>query len=184
MSPIESDAPLDLAGVRLWRAVAAGEPEAVRELIDQHLPIVYGFILGRLAGRAEVAEEVLQETLFAGLRGQRSFRGDAALATWLCAIARSKLHRHWEVERRAELAVSGLRELSPDRDLEEEVGRRDMVLQGLAALTPLHRQVLVMKYMDDLSVEAIAARLSRSAVQVQSLLQRARDAFRRVVPDA
>jgi DNA-directed RNA polymerase specialized sigma24 family protein len=48
----------------------------------------------------------------------------------------------------------------------------------------LHRQVLVRKYLDDWSVADIAADLGRTAVQVQSLLQRARDGLRRELEDA
>ena len=44
-----------------------------------------------------------------------------------------------------------------------------------------HRQVLVMKYLDELSVSQIADEMGRSPVQVQSLLQRARDGLRRAL---
>ena len=48
----------------------------------------------------------------------------------------------------------------------------------------MHRQVLVLKYMDDRSVEEIATELGRTKVQVQSLLQRARLGLRRVLEAA
>ena len=175
---------LELDDVRLWRAVAEGRSDAVRELIDVHLPVVWGFVVGRVAGQPELAEDILQETLLEAVRRAPTYRGEAALATWLCAIARSKLYHHWGRERRAEAAAGGIAVLGGTTgDVEEVVARRDLVLKGLAALSAVHRQVLVMKYLDDQSVEAIAAHLGRPVVQVQSLLQRARAGFRRMVPD-
>jgi RNA polymerase sigma factor (sigma-70 family) len=50
---------------------------------------------------------------------------------------------------------------------------------ALGRLPVLHRQVLVLKYLDGRSVEEIAEELGRGRVQVQSLLQRARHGLRR-----
>ena len=63
----------------------------------------------------------------------------------------------------------------------DEVERRDEIVRALGRLPAVHRQVLVMKYLDGLSVSAIADELGRSPVQVQSLLQRARDGLRRAL---
>ena len=99
----------------------------------------------------------------------------------MCAIARRRLARHYETERRQAVAESGLTLLGAvrwdagDHDLE----RRDEIVRALGRLPVLHRQVLVRKYLDDWSVADIAAELGRTAVQVQSLLQRARDGLRR-----
>jgi RNA polymerase sigma factor (sigma-70 family) len=70
--------------------------------------------------------------------------------------------------------------LVPERgdDRSAEFERRDEITRALGALSPVHRQVLVMKYLDDRSVDEIAEELGRSRVQVQSLLQRARAGLR------
>ena len=60
-----------------------------------------------------------------------------------------------------------------------DVEHREEVVQALGRLSALHRQVLVLKYVDGLSVEEIASELDRGGTQVQSLLQRARDGLRR-----
>ena len=59
------------------------------------------------------------------------------------------------------------------------VERQDEVVRALGRLPALQRQVLVLKYLEDLSVEDIAGQVSRSRVQVQSLLQRGREGLRR-----
>ena len=60
----------------------------------------------------------------------------------------------------------------------DEVAERDAVIRALGRLSADHRQVLVLKYLDGLPVMDIAEQIGRSRVQVQSLLQRARDALR------
>jgi RNA polymerase sigma-70 factor (ECF subfamily) len=176
------DQPASHAGnagdVALLAAVAARDPVAVGRLLDEVAPTVYGFVLARVAGQEAVAEDLLQETLSEALRSQPGFRGDSSLATWLCAIARRRVARHYERERRAELARSQLTLVTADSD-EEVVDRREVVMSALARLPVLHRQVLVLKYLDGCSVEEIASSVGKTRVQVQSLLQRARDGLRR-----
>lgn len=165
----------------LLAGVAAREPEAVRALLDHHGPAVYGFIYARVGGHEQQAEDLLQETLMEAVRSARTFRGEAALTTWLCAIARRRIARYYEDERRREVAASGLALAGA---VAEEVDRRDEVIRALGQLPALHRQVLVLKYLDGLPVQQIAEELGRSRVQVQSLLQRSRHGLRRVMEQA
>ena len=168
----------------LLTAAANGAPEAVRWLLDDVAPVVYGFIFARVAGDEQAAQDLLQETLLEAVRGAASFRGDAALSTWLCAIARRRLSRYYEAERRAELARSALRLIEGPAggdpgDKASDFERQDEVVRALAHLPVLQRQVLVLKYIEDLSVQEIAEQVNRSRVQVQSLLQRGREGLRR-----
>lgn len=167
--------------VRLLEEVADGRAAAVRRLLDEVAPIVHGFLYARVGGDRSAAEDLLQETLLEAVRSARSYRGDAALSTWLCTIARRRLARFYETERRAEAARQGLA-LVPGPapgDSEEAAARRDEVIRALGRIPAAHRQVLVLKYLDQMAVEEIATELDRSRVQVQSLLQRARDGLRR-----
>jgi RNA polymerase sigma-70 factor (ECF subfamily) len=167
-------------GAALLAGVAARDPVAVRRLLDETAPVVHGYLYARVGGDAAAAEDLLQETLLEAVRSAATFRGDAALSTWLCAIARRRLARHYEAERRAEVARSGLRLVGDaDGGGDTAVEDRDEVVWALGRVSPSHRQVLVLKYLDGLSVEDIAAEMGRSRVQVQSLLQRARDSLRR-----
>jgi RNA polymerase sigma-70 factor (ECF subfamily) len=168
--------------VDLLRRVAAGDPHAVRDLLDASGDVVYGFVFARVGGDVAAAEDVVQDTYLEAVKSAHTFRGDAAVTTWLCAIARRRLARHYEAERRHDLARSGLTlvESSDGDDGEQvEVDRRDEVVRALGALPALHRQVLVLKYLDERSVEEIADELGRTRIQVQSLLQRARVGLRR-----
>lgn len=167
------------ADVALLAAVADRDPVAVRRLLDEVAPVVHGYLYARVGGDQAAVEDLLQETLLEAVRSAPTYRGDAALSTWLCAIARRRLARHYEAERRRAAADQGLA-LVPDVGSDDDmVERRDEVVRALGRLPAVHRQVLVRKYLDGLRVEEIATELGRNAVQVQSLLQRARDGLRR-----
>ena len=174
------DVPAKLVGARdeveILRAVAAGEAAATRILLDVHMPTVYGFIFGRLGGRSAASDDVIQETLMEACRSAHTFRGDASLATWLCAIARRRIARYFEAERKSEEAGRFL--TAVPSDLEGDADRRDHVTRALRQLSPSHRQALVFKYLDDMTVEQIAEQMDKSRVEVQSLLQRARNSFK------
>jgi RNA polymerase sigma-70 factor (ECF subfamily) len=164
---------------------AAGDAPAVRWLLDDVAPIVYGFVFARVGGDEAAAEDLLQETLLEAVRGAHNFRGEAAASTWMCAIARRRLARYYESERRADVARQSLRlvhgssEASEEEQAAELVERQDEVVRALGQLPALQRQVLVLKYLEGMTVSAIAAQVGRSRVQVQSLLQRGRDGLRR-----
>jgi RNA polymerase sigma-70 factor (ECF subfamily) len=164
----------------LLTRAAAGNGAAVRALLDDYGPAVYGFLYARVGGHAAVAEDLLQETLIEAVRSASTFRGESALKTWLCAIGRRRLSRHYEAERKAAVLRAGL-SVVPDSDAPDrgaDIERRDEITRALGSLPPLHRQVLVLKYLDDRSVDEIAGELGRTRVQVQSLLQRARAGLR------
>jgi RNA polymerase sigma-70 factor (ECF subfamily) len=168
---------------RVLRDAAAGDPEAVRRVLDQTSAVVYGFVLARLAGDEETAADVVQETYLQAMRSAGSFRAEAALSTWLCAIARHVLARHYARERREERVRSGLVAVGQAEPVSggeiDAAESRQQLMAALSRLPVVHRQVLVLKYLDGRSVEEIAVDLGRNRVQIQSLLQRAREGLRR-----
>src|SRR4051812_28584519 len=170
----------------LLTKAAAGNAAAVRALLDGYGPALYGFLFARVGGQQTVAEDLLQETLIEAVRSSSTFRGESSLKTWLCAIARRRLSRHYESERKAAVLRAGLTLVADNRSEKrsDDVERRDEITRALGALPPLHRQVLVMKYLDDRTAEDIAPERGRSRVRVRSLLQRARVGLRETLGDA
>ncbi|HVN28824.1 MAG TPA: RNA polymerase sigma factor, partial [Candidatus Binataceae bacterium] len=107
------------------------------------------------------------------------FRGQSSLFTFACAIAHRKtmslIRNH---ARRRELmqdhtaeVVRRIIEPAPDRDLKN----------ALASLSLEHRQVLILKYVEELSVAEIAAVLAIGEHAVESRLARARKALTRAL---
>ncbi len=180
----QSEAGVHLDHVELLRGAAGGDPVWVRRFVDEIGPVVYGFVYARVGGNEADAADVVQETLSEAVRSAAGYRGDAALSTWCCTIARRRVARHFERERRQEAVRRGLLAIDGGRGEPsapagaDASADRDVIVRALGTLSPLHRQVLVLKYLDGLPVEAIAAELGKGHTQVQSLLQRARSGLR------
>ena len=139
------------------------------------------------------AQDVCQETLLRALRRLSTYRGEAALYTWICQIARNELSDYWQRRHRdgahlvfadddptvqAVLATlqAGDADNPETRRFGAELGRA--VQTALDSLPGRLGDALEWKYLDGLSVADIARRLEVSTAAAQSLLQRARAAFR------
>jgi RNA polymerase sigma-70 factor (ECF subfamily) len=125
------------------------------------------------------------------VRKLASWRGEAALFTWLCTICRRELGAHWRRTARApelrpiddDPEIRGqLEALAADVDGPEQVhARRELAARVQLVLDFLparYGDVLEWKYIVGLSVAEIAARLDSTPKAIESMLSRAREAFR------
>ena len=177
----------------LARAVLKGDREALRTLFDTHHGPIYRYCLQH-APEAD-AEEIASDTLRQAIRRIETYRGEAALATWIHQIARSQLSQHFRrAERRPQLvSVSASAEqdeqlpsevdmttaqLDTPEEAKETADRQALVHRLLDLLPGDYGNVLEWKYIEGLSVEEIAGRLSTTTLAVQSKLARARRAFK------
>jgi RNA polymerase sigma-70 factor (ECF subfamily) len=156
-----------------------GDPRAFEDLVIAYQHRVFGVALRMLANRAE-AEELAQEVFLRVHRAVGEFRGESKLSTWLYAIAsRLCLNRLASGERRiarhgeATLARLASSENSPV----EEVERSELETALHRAITELsdeRRIVVVLRDLEGLSYEEIAAALELELGTVRSRLHRAR----------
>ena len=174
---------------RVWRerglldAVLAGDERAWRAWYDESFPGLHAYALWRCGGARHHADEVVQETWLAAVRRLRSFdpaRG--SFAGWLRAIAANVLRNHFRRERRRGRTEALAGEPAAAGADEETRHRAEGVALALAALPERYEDVLRAKYLDGLSVADIAAAHGESPKAVESLLTRARQAFREAYP--
>ncbi len=136
----------------------------------------------------ELARDATQETFIRVFQAIGSLRDARAFQRWLHVIATNAavdvLRRRPPVtlvEDTAQLQPASL-PVPPQGDPESEAlasERRDAVRRAIAALDPVFRQVVILHYYHDLSVEEIAARLHCPPGTVKSRLHRARSAMAR-----
>jgi RNA polymerase sigma-70 factor (ECF subfamily) len=158
----------------LRRAVLAGEEFAWRTLYGESFAALYAYVLWRCGGRRDRAEEVTQETWLTAVRRLRSFDPSAGcFASWLRGIAVNLLRNHYRREKRP------MQPLQHEPLAEEEpCEQAERIAAALGALPEHYEAVLRMKYLDGQSVADIAAERGDSPKAVESLLTRAREAFR------
>lgn len=164
--------------VRLRAAVLAGDDAAWREWYDRSAPGLRAYVHWRCGGRADLADEVVQETWLTAVRRVRTFRPEQGpFAGWLFGIAANLIRNRLRTRRRdGRSAGDALESRSCEMSNAAETG--DRVACALADLPPHYEAVLRAKYLDGLSVQAIAERRGESFKAVESLLTRARQAFR------
>ena len=162
-------------------AARAAAPEAGRDLLelyDATLPTVYGYLLHR-CGQPADAEDLTTETYLAAAAELRAGRIPRMDKAWLLGIARHKLADHWRRQAREERRLEAVAGLPVDfADPWEEQLDAQLARQALQRLPHPHRAALTLRYVDDLPVPQVAATLGRSLHATESLLARARTAFR------
>jgi RNA polymerase sigma-70 factor (ECF subfamily) len=182
-----------LSDKALVRRLLAGEEAAFRQFFDGHFPRLYRFALRRTGGDHDAAEEIAQKTLITAMRKLHTFREEAALFTWLCAICRREVSA-WRVaqgrhsalmlpedapEIREQLAALASVAEQPDQVFDRGETAR-LVQVALDLLPGSYSEVLEWKYIYGLTVAEISERMSTGPKAVESLLGRARRSFRQV----
>lgn len=156
--------------------------EALHALYRQYADDVYRYARMML-GNAPDAYDAVQEVFLRALRAWGSYRGEASARTWLIRIAKNYL-ADVRRKRRVESKYISRREL---QDVGREDGTADAVLEvewALRQLRPAYRQVVVLRYIENLSVEETAQVLGWSASKVRTTAHRAMMELRRMWGEA
>ncbi|HEX6571255.1 MAG TPA: RNA polymerase sigma factor [Steroidobacteraceae bacterium] len=177
----------------LVAAMLAGDERAFTRFFETYFPRVYRFVLPRLGHNVEAAKDVVQSTLIKAMRALGDWRGEATLFTWLCQISRRQIADHVRSQRRhagkvvliddsdevraALEAVEAPDADDPFRGADRAELRR-LVHAVLDRLPHRYGEALEWKYVEGRSVAEIGERLGIGHTAAQSLLARARIAFR------
>jgi len=174
--------------IALAQRIAAGDEAALAAFYERYADPLFAFIYHHVDERRTDAEELWQETLLAALHALPTYRGQAALFSWLCSIARHKIadygrrRGHNAAELFSDLPEGLLAELTATTPLPEEVvmhkATRAHVIEALGTLTEDYRKALVARYAEEYSVDETARLLGRTYKATESLLARARTALR------
>ena len=142
-------------------------------------------------GNTDLAEEIVQRTMCLVMRKLKTYRGEALLFTWLCQICRNEMVAVFRERRMETLQENPLEDnpavqaalaslsldIGPEKSQsDDEVAR--FVRVTLEYLPTRYSRALEMKYIQGCSVDEIGASLDISSKAAESVLSRARDAFR------
>jgi RNA polymerase sigma-70 factor (ECF subfamily) len=176
------------------RRMLAGDGEAFEDFARRTSKALYRFAFARLDGDRELTREIAQTALCKVLANLHTYRGDSALLTWACACCRNEILMHFRrnrthpdevgLEDDVEPAV-GFRPAGGDPEAagnpEAAALRREAAARVHMALDVLpehYARALEWKYLERVPVKEIAARMEMRPKAAESLLTRARQAFR------
>jgi RNA polymerase sigma-70 factor (ECF subfamily) len=182
-------APLHAEDRALVERTLLGDERAFAELVERYSSPLYRFSLARAGGDRELARDTVQTAMTKAIAKLDGYRGESSLFTWLCACCRNEILMH-----RRRLASAPIRvelddatqpavgspsghDADPQARLLLDESRR-LVHTTLDLLAPRYAQALEWKYVDRIPVNEIASRLGLRPKAAESLLTRARNAFR------
>ncbi len=176
----------------LAKRVASGDEPAFEEFFREYFPRLFRFTLSRVNGDADLAEEIVQRTMCRVVQKMGSFRGEALLFTWLCQICRNEMvatYRQRGIQDSQTVPLedhpairAALESISVDTDTpeknrtQEELAR--FVRLTLEYLPTKYATALELKYIRGCSVDEIGEQLNISTKAAESVLSRARAAFK------
>lgn len=182
-------APDHAEDLQLVGRMLAGDAPAFEEFGERYFKALYRFASARLNGDRELTREIVQAAVAKALSKLDTFRGEASLLTWLCSCCRNEILMHFRRRRTAPLdgEVAERAEALPgfgprtDRGPEAVLLQREvenLVHVALDGLPERYAMALQWKYVDCLPVNEIASRLGTRPKAAESILTRARQAFR------
>ena len=166
-----------------------GDQAAFGELVRLYEKKVYALTL-RMCKNPDDAAEAAQEAFLAAWQGLKFFRGESSFSTWLYRLASNAsvdLLRREQRHRTAagpslndEETYADVPSDAPDpQTLAERSELRQQIEAGLRAMTPEHREVLILREMHQLSYDEIAEALSLDVGTVKSRISRGRKLLRK-----
>ena len=179
----------------LLRRLKDRDERAFRELIEAHRDRVYNISFRMLGSRAE-AEDVAQEVFIAVFKTIETFRGDSKFSTWLYRVAvnhcknrikylarrhdrdRDELDETTNGQHGAVGAIGGPGPRAPDHALEAQQ-METLIQEAIAELDEEQRIVVVLRDVEDLSIEEICKITDLPDGTVKSRLHRARLVLRK-----
>ena len=181
------------ADLKLAKRLLKGDQASFDVFFKTYYPRLYRFALTRLDDDADLADETAQVVLCQALSKMATYRGEAALFTWLCTFCRYEISKQRKARARAQgdrplveddpvirsALDSLLSESASDPDVEVYAGElQRLVSVTLDHLPSLYADALESKYVHECSVREIAERIGKSEKATESVLTRAREAFR------
>ena len=170
----------------ILRRAQQGDSEAFRQLVEAYQTQVYRLAL-RMCG-ADGADDVTQDAFVAAWRTLPNFRSDCRFSTWLYRLTTNAAIDYLRREKRHR-AAGDIAELElPDdaptmQELSERAETQSRVRRALSRLSDEHRQVLLLRYMQELDYGEIAAALEVSEGTVKSRINRAKARLRELLTD-
>lgn len=162
-----------------------GDAQAFEEIYQRFGEMVYNLAL-RLSGDADEAADLSQEVFLRVFRHLAKFRGSSALKTWIYRVAlnhcRSRLGRRrplLPLPDRVEDSLVDPRRGPEERTLADDAGLQ--VERALARLTPVFREAVVLRDLEDLSYDEIAVVLGVRIGTVRSRIARGREQLREIM---
>ena len=148
------------------------------QVYRRHVGEVFAYAAARVGRSA--AEDITAEVFHAAARAATGGRPEVLTARWLMTVVRNKVIDHWrrDQRRRAKLHLLWSKHGAEAGDPADRTATRESVMAALDHLPHHHRLLLMMHYVDGISVPELAGLIDKSVSATESALARARRGFK------
>lgn len=144
-----------------------GDTDALAELIEQYQrPLRY--FISRLLGDSKMTEDIFQETWLIALRRISTLKEPDAFGAWIYRIARNKVYQQLRKKRRLAEVDGSLAVPNGAREPTFSATDAAEIHKCLARLKPRHREILMLRFLEQMSYQQISQVLNCSLGTVKS----------------
>jgi RNA polymerase sigma factor (sigma-70 family) len=163
---------------KLLQQLKQGSPQAVQAWFHQYQPKLFRLISKKVNNDKD-AEELTQDIFVSCLKHLPLFRGESSIWTWMVNVARHEVADFYR-KRYAKKFIHALplSELISFEDIHNAHEITQQVKSVLQKMSKEHREILLMKYVDQKKVESIAQQMGKTVKSIESILFRARAEFK------
>lgn len=161
-----------------------GDADAFEQLVVAYRDQVFRLAL-RMCGSEADADEVAQEAFLSAWKALPNFRGESQFSTWLYQLsthAAIDLMRREKRQIAADITEVSAADPAPSPQQQaEQAEQREIVRDAILQLAPEQREVVVLRFMEELSYEEIGAVLKLPSGTVKSRLNRAKAQLKEIL---
>lgn len=182
--------------LNLAKAIIKGDEKVFNRFFTDYYPKLFRFIMSRVKHDRDLADDFAQQTMCNAIDKMHTYRGEAALFTWMCHISRSLIYAHYLKDKRRNKILTPIADTKEIRNILDNIAMNEnqqpenisvnneiseLITEVMDNLPNNYGDLLEWKYVEQLSVNEISEKLKTSQVSVQSSLSRARKAFKDVI---
>lgn len=174
--PLSAD---DLYEQSLVIRARLGDEKAFAELLERHGPRLFSFVERMMQSASGSVPDLVQEIWIAIYRALPGLQDASKFRPWTFRIARDRIYREY---RRRRIAWEPIESLAAEPAVEEDAAELPFetheMQRSLAALSPAHREALLLRFFEDLTYEQIAQLTGATVGTIRSRIHYAKRALR------
>jgi RNA polymerase sigma-70 factor (ECF subfamily) len=162
--------------------VGQGDRDAVTEFYNTHIDRIYSSVFNQVGRDHNVTQEIVQDTFLAAVKSVKNFKANSNVYTWLYSIANKKVADYYRSKyRKRQILLDMTLDVETAEDSidytinpVETTDNIQLIRQAMDSL-PLHyKQMMISKYVEEMSTEDIAIAMDCTVKSVEGILSRAK----------
>lgn len=161
-----------------------GDEDSYSVLVDRYKTMAYN-VAYRMVGDEDTAKDLAQESFIAAYAGLDRFRFGSKFSSWLYSIILNKCRDHFRTVKDT-VSTDDLAEVMPDKGISPEQAASahqssDVLQRALNALPPEYREVLILKHIEELDYQEIAAVTGSAIPALKVRAHRGREMLKKIL---